>query len=368
MNTSKIGVGVIGASTRSPGWAMVAHIPAIQALPEFELRAVSASSRASADATAEALGVAAYDNAEELIADPGVDLVVVAVKVPHHHGLTVAALNAGKMVFTEWPLGRTLEEAEDLAARAEKAGARTIIGLQARFAPAVQHARDLIAQGYIGKVMSTNLVGTGMIWGDQIPQSFAYTLDADKGAGVLPVAMLHALEAVNYALGDFATVDAAAAVRRPTVRIVEDGSTIKATAWDHIALSGALQNGAVASVLYRGAASRGGNLRWEINGTEGDLVLNAANGNFQVADLKLEGGRGDQTALAPIELPPAFVNASGGLSGDFGANMLREYAALARDLREGTRVVPDFAYAVRRHKLLAAIEEAARTGVRQTVA
>src|SRR4030095_2016161 len=107
----------------------------------------------------QALGVPAFDNPEALINHPDVDLVVVAVKVPHHHSLTAAAINAGKMVFTEWRLGRTLEEAEDLAARADKAGVRTVIGLQARFAPAVQYARDLITQGYIGDVLATHLVG-----------------------------------------------------------------------------------------------------------------------------------------------------------------------------------------------------------------
>ena len=55
------------------------------------------------------------------------------------------------MVFAGWPLARTLEEAEELAIRAGKAGVRTVMGLQARFARAMQHARDLIAEGYIGE-------------------------------------------------------------------------------------------------------------------------------------------------------------------------------------------------------------------------
>ncbi|MDF2696858.1 MAG: oxidoreductase, partial [Labilithrix sp.] len=79
----------------------------------------------------------------------------------------------------------------------------------------------------------------------------------------------------------------------------------------------------------------------------------------QVADLTLEGGRGEQASVSPLEL-------EGGASG-FGANTLREYAALARDIRDGTHLVPDFAYALRRHRLLAAIEEAARCGITQRV-
>ena len=183
MRSEPIGVGVIGASVNNPGWAMTAHIPAIKALPDFELRVVSTSNKVSADTAARIFSVPGYDNPDQLIADPGVDLVVVAVRVAFHHALTAAALDAGKMVFTEWPLAQTLREAEDLVIRVENAGVRTMVGLQARFAPAVEHARNLVAQGYIGNVLATNLIGTGMIWGDQIPGSYAYVLDADARAG-----------------------------------------------------------------------------------------------------------------------------------------------------------------------------------------
>jgi predicted dehydrogenase len=69
------------------------------------------------------------------------------------------------MVFCEWPPGKDLAEAVDLNERAQAGGVRTAIGLQARFAPAIRHARDLIADGYIGDVLATTLVGSGIGWG-----------------------------------------------------------------------------------------------------------------------------------------------------------------------------------------------------------
>ena len=101
----------------------------------------------------------AFDNAEALIAHPAVDLVVVSVKVPEHHQLVSAAIDACKMVFCEWPLGRTSNEAVDLARRARIAGVRTVVGLQASFAPAIRYLADLIADGYIGEVLSTGRRG-----------------------------------------------------------------------------------------------------------------------------------------------------------------------------------------------------------------
>jgi predicted dehydrogenase len=362
MSKEPIGVGVIGASARNPGWAMIAHIPAIQALPEFELRAVSTSSPDSAKVTQKALGVPSLSDSGELILRPDVDLVVVAVKVPLHYDLTLAALEAGKAVFTEWPLSTTLDRSRRLATRARELNARTIIGLQARYSPAVQHARRLVQQGYIGQILSTNLIGTGMIWGDAIPKSFAYTLDSVHGAGVLPVPMMHALEAVAYVVGEFATVNATAAVRRPTVKIVEDGSVIQASAFDHIAVTGHLESGAIASVQMRGAPSRADNLRWEINGTEGDLLLTANNGNLQVAELTLHGGRGQQDVINKMELTEA-----GPASVGFGANTLHLYSALAMDMQNGTHHVPGFAHAWHRHRLLTAIEAAIESGCQQDV-
>ena len=161
----KIGVGVIGASPLSPGWAVAAHIPAIQALPQFELRAVSTSRRDSADAARNTFDVAAYDNAEDLIRDPAVELVVVTVRVTKHFPIVEEALRARKMVFCEWPLGMNTAEAAVLKAKADDAGVRTVVGLQACFSPQVQFARQLVDDGYIGDVLSTSLVGSASSWG-----------------------------------------------------------------------------------------------------------------------------------------------------------------------------------------------------------
>jgi predicted dehydrogenase len=355
---NKIGIAVIGASPLNPGWAVTAHIPAIQALPEYELRAVSTSQRRSAEAAAKAFGVAAFDNAKDLLAHPGVDLVVVAVKVPNHHELVSAAIDAGKMVLSEWPLGANPDQAIDLAARADRAGIRTAVGLQACFAPAIRHARELVAQGYVGDVLATTLVGSGIAWTDKTDRAHAYLFDPANGVTVLSVPVMHALDALHYVLGDFASVSGTATIRRKTIQIVDDGMQISGRAPDHVAISGTLENGALASIFYRGGTSRGQNLYWEINGAKGDLALTSNVGNLQVADLVLQGGREADSAVKPINLPASYSTEPGGLSGGLGANMFRLYAQLARDIRDGTHVVPDFAHAVRRHRELESIERA----------
>src|SRR3954465_15902904 len=154
-----LGVGIIGVSP-TRGWAATAHIPALRALPNYEIRALSASSAESARAVGEAFGVsAAFADHERLVIQPDIDVVAITVKVPHHRQLVAAALAAGKAVYCEWPLGRDLDDATAMAALAAEQGARTVVGLQARQAPAVEFVQQLLDDGYVGEVLSTTMVG-----------------------------------------------------------------------------------------------------------------------------------------------------------------------------------------------------------------
>src|SRR5438132_10133548 len=123
---STLGVGIVGVSPVR-GWAAIAHIPALRALPKsYEIRALSAHSAESARAAGEVFGVAAvFSDHQQLVTQPDVDVVAITVKVPHHRELVSAALAAGKAVYCEWPLGRDLDDARAMAAHAAKQGVRT---------------------------------------------------------------------------------------------------------------------------------------------------------------------------------------------------------------------------------------------------
>ncbi|MGW0830575.1 Gfo/Idh/MocA family protein [Streptomyces prunicolor] len=355
-----IGVGVIGASPGPDSWAANAHIPALRALRGFELRAVATSRRASADAAAQAYGVEGFDDARKLIDHPGVDLVVVAVKVTHHYDLVKQALAAGKMVYSEWPLGATLAEAGTLAELAEANGVRTVIGLQSRFAPAVRRMHDLVDEGYLGRTLATTLIGSGVAWGATTDRAHAYMFDAANGATTLTVPTGHALDALTYVLGDITDVTATLGIGRGVVQIADEGAIVPVTAPDHIAVTAGLQSGAIASVFYRGGLSRAGDLRWEINGTSGDLLLTSpmANGNIQATELTLAGASAPEKTLSRLELPrPAHPELAAIPVGP-ARNVAALYAAFAEDLAKDSREVPDFAHALTIQTLIAEIQAA----------
>src|SRR5256885_5507209 len=144
MSDSTLGVGIIGVSPVR-GWAAVAHIPALRALPNYEIRALSAHNAEAARAAGKAFGVsAAFSDHEQLVTRPDIDVVAVTVKVPHHRELVSAALAAGKAVYCEWPLGRDLDDAKAMAAFASEQHVHTVVGLQGRQAPAIEFVTDLL--------------------------------------------------------------------------------------------------------------------------------------------------------------------------------------------------------------------------------
>src|SRR5713101_4204061 len=225
MSEPRLGVGIIGVSPVR-GWAATAHIPALRALPNYEIRAVSAHSAESARAAGRVFGVSGvFSDPEDLVTQPDIDVVAVTVKVPHHRELVSAALVAGKAVYCEWPLGRDLDDARAMAALAAERRVRTVVGLQGRQAPAVEFVQELLHGGYVGEVLSTTMVGLS-IPGDAVVNANAYMLDEKNGANLLTIGVGHSLDTLSYVLGEFADLSAVSDLRRPLIKIEETGEEV----------------------------------------------------------------------------------------------------------------------------------------------
>jgi predicted dehydrogenase len=362
---SMLGIGVIGVNP-SRGWAATAHIPALRALPNYEIRALSARTAESARAAGEAFAVnAVFSDHEHLVTHPDIDVVAVTVKVPNHRELVSAALAAGKAVYCEWPLGRDLDDARAMADQAVERGVHTVVGLQGRQAPAIQFVKQLVSDGYVGEVLSTTMVGLS-VPGAVVGQPNAYMLDKRNGANLLTIAIGHSLDSMNYVLGQFADLSAVSDLRRPLISIEETGEQIVKTAADQIAVIGTLTSGVTASVHVREAVAGGSGLLWEINGTDGTLRITADAAFPGIFPLTVAGARG-QNELAGLAVPAALTQrwpALTGLEGTPAFNVGRVYAAFAADIDNGTHTVPDFADAVERHEVIAAIERSAASGER----
>ncbi|UFH57875.1 Gfo/Idh/MocA family protein [Spirosoma sp. KNUC1025] len=160
MKKQKLRVGLAGLQA-GRSWAAVAHLPALHELSDhYEIVGVVNSSLESSQAAAEACAIPrAFGSIDEMAASEDIDLVVVTVRVPLHYEAVKSILSHGKHVYCEWPLGRTLAEAEELTAMARERSVVAVAGTQARVSPAIRTLSELIKTNSIGSIVSSSIHG-----------------------------------------------------------------------------------------------------------------------------------------------------------------------------------------------------------------
>ena len=134
------------------------------------------------------------------------------------------------------------------------------------------------------------------------------------------------------------------------------------TAEDQIAVSGVLPGGAILSVHHRGAPVSGPGFSLLVDGTEGTLEITSASGYPHLGPVTVRGARG-RAPLSRLTLPEGHDDFTH-LAGTPVHHVAHAYAAIRNDLLDGTATAPDFAHAVRRHRLLDAIVRSAAEGRR----
>jgi predicted dehydrogenase len=367
---AKIRVGIIGANVHY-GWGSSAHIPALKALPSFEITAVCTSRQETADETARRFDIPlAFHEPARLIQHPEVDLVSICLRVPFHHQLGMAALEAGKHLFCEWPLAATTVQAGEMRDLAHRKSVCHVVGLQARGAPVLNRARDLIADGYIGKPLSCTMIVATPNWGDEFTSLRAYLADRSSGATLMTIPGGHSIDALCFCLGEFKELSSLVATQRRQVKNTETGETIQMTSPDQVLLNGVLANGALACVHVKGGTGNGVGFLFEIHGTGGDLVIGPVRSrpgsSVQISELNLKGSR-EGKPMEEIPVPESYRWVPLAMPAGPPFNVGQLFVRMAEAIREGKYAAPDFDLAVKRHHLLDVVQKASDIGRRQTV-
>ena len=335
-------VGIIGASA-ARGWAKISHVPAVQGVDGLALGAVVTRDQLSADKAAVAFGARkGYGDAAALFADPDIDIVTIAVNVPVHRELVLAAIAAGKHLYCEYPLGRDLAETEELAAAVRDAGVHAAVGLQLRASPAARRARALIEAGAIGRVLSARILSTTAAFGPTVEAALAFAEKPENGVTLATIQGAHTIDLATTVLGDFADLSALASTQYPQVT-VEGGRPQPRITPDHLVVTARLAGGA--PVLIEVAGGRPAEetpFRFEVTGETGVLVLKGgALRGVQSGVLRLlVDGKEQPVAAGPVAGPETAINVAA------------LYAALRDDILNGTATAPGFGHAVRAARLL----------------
>jgi predicted dehydrogenase len=357
----KIRVGIVGATVTQggSGWGANAHVPALKALPGYELKAVCTAHEDTAKASAAAFGAErGFHRFSDMASHPEVDLIVVCVRVPGHRELVMAGLQAGKSVCCEWPLGKDLAEAEEMAGLARQRSLKTIVGLQGRSDPTILYARDLVKEGYIGEVLTANLSTVAQAQLQRGPGRIWQGVRAN-GANVLTITGGHAIDALCAVLGEFAELSARVSTRIPEWRTPE-GKPVPVDSPDSINVVGRMVSGAEVSINVATVPSNPGGNRLEIYGREGALIIRA-NGALSLGPNQMHAGKGKEP-MAAMPVPAKYKFAPEGTPSGQPYNVAQAYARAADALRGAGSFDVDFNLAVQRHKLIDAIERSSNTG------
>jgi len=361
----KIRLGFVGANVNS-GWSTQSHYPALMASPDVEMTAVCTSRPESAEEAKKAFGSKlAFHDFREMVKSPEIDAVVVVVRVPLHYEPTKAAIEAGKHVYTEWPLGRTTAEAEELAALAKAKGVQTAVGLQSRVSPALLYIKELIEEGYVGEVLTCQ-VTTMRSSALESPSSRNWNLDASQGANTLTIANGHVIDALRMVLGNFSRVACMVTTQVPKIYETDTQKFVDATAPDNVRVSGQLERGAAVSVHVGAVPWAGSGFRMEIFGREGTIITTGSVSSQRGEMLRVQGAQKSQE-LQDLTIPDRFSFVPDDFPKGDPFNVGQMYALFAEAIRTGKNRLPTFDDAVELHRFLDTIQLASDTGQEQPV-
>ena len=357
--TEPLRLGLVGADASGRGWGPVAHLPAVAGLDGIELAALCTSRPESAAAAAEAFGVRAFHDVRELSAQPDVDVVSVVVRVPRHRDVVVPALEAGKHVFCEWPLGANLAEAEEMAGLARSKGVVTAVGLQGRNDPAFAYVKELHDEGWLGELLTVNvrMFGGGALGHHS---SEAWMGDNANGANTMTIVAGHTLDQIAHCFGTITAVSGKVAVGVPQWELADTGETIDVDAPDNIAVTATLATGGLVSYHAATVPNNATGWRLEAYGTEGTIAATTA-GLPQITTVRLLGARGDDP-LAELVVPGRLNVVPDEFPFGPARNVGGTYRRMAEAIRNGSSYLPDFDHAVEVHRLLDAIQRSSDEG------
>jgi predicted dehydrogenase/threonine dehydrogenase-like Zn-dependent dehydrogenase len=233
-----IRIGVIGAGEFAKG----IHLPNIRALGErFQLRAIASRSGHNAKSAATRFGAAyATTDTADVLADPDIDLVLIATHHDRHADLALEALERGKHVLVEKPLALTEDELSRLAAFFDRPGAHPILqtGFNRRFSPYARRIGEL-ARTRSNPMLMTYRMNAGYLPADHWTQG-------PEGGGRNLGEACHIYDLFTFLTGS-RVVDVQAAGIRP--------ATDYYLATDNFVATARFEDGSVATLTYTALGS-----------------------------------------------------------------------------------------------------------------
>jgi predicted dehydrogenase len=357
------------------------HFPECEGRARLVVAADEVEERARG--AAERLGYAEWTTDwREVIARPDVEAVSITSPNFVHRDMAVAAAEAGKHFWGEKPLGRTPAETAEIAAAAERAGIRTIVGLNYRHAPAVQHARQLIADGALGEVNHFRMQFIASYSANpRGALSWRFSREL-AGSGILADLGSHAVDLAQFLLGPIARVTAASAILIPKRPKAEMGTGTHFSVVEGDAELGEVENEDWTAALVEFESGLKGTIelsrvlvgaearyRFEANGTRGAVAWDFERMNELELYLPLETGDAGTARVVMGPQHPDFARFQPGQGIAMGYDDLKVIEAyrFLQSIADGRQREPGVGEILAAAKVLDAIARSFESGAWEEV-
>ena len=157
----RLGIGLVGSGNIIEN----AHVPSYQAAG-FRVAAITSRTAANARRVAAAKGIErVHPSVEDLVGDPEVTIVDIALPPDLQPAVVLQAIRAGKHVLAQKPLAVTYRDAAAMVDAAERAGVVLAVNQNGRWDPSINAAKKLVADGALGeRLLATMTMHITMPW------------------------------------------------------------------------------------------------------------------------------------------------------------------------------------------------------------
>jgi predicted dehydrogenase len=358
MVTSKPSVAIVGLNVGVNG-----HIPAFKK-EGWDVLALGATTQEKLDKASADHGIAAnYTDFDRLLQHPGLDAVVIASPPSTHLDMTLKALDAGKHVLIEKPFALNAKDGAVMRDRARAAGKTTMIAEAYRFAPSRAYAKELIEQGYIGKLQTVAM--TVFLGPRQRPEPAGPRLhwrsSNSTGGGFSAGPASTFFDSVLDWFGDVTRVQGKV-YQAHLGQSQPDGSP--ADADESMAVHFELAGGAWGTLTASMTTPFGQGAIFDMMGSEGTLRL-TQNGLLPLASDTVSGGRFDDgPEVKKLEIPQRFFETVTDESPK--PEPYHAYQAVvrafAKGIQDGTSPEPNFEDAYKLQRITDAVRESSASG------
>lgn len=336
-----------------------AHLRTLQALPEIERILLWDESADALAATVAAQGdkvAATYTDLDALLADNELFFVIAAIRNDLGPGIFIRALEAGKHVMAEKPIGRTAGDTAQVLAVAQRTGLQLGVCYQNRANPLIQEARNLVGEGLLGELISVEIRMITTQVQFRNPKNWLFNHE-HAGGGILSWLGCHYLDMMHYITGEeVVSIAAEVATRSGEAIDVEDAATLAmrlssgAVASLHagymLALSGGGYHNKAGYDVYTGINGRLGRMSWNAKGQPTEMYVETTHPDW--------AGAPQRTFHYELGVSPAY-------GGVYGEQFIRDFIRAAQGQGHAFAVGQD---ALRVARIIDAAYESSHTGRR----